>query len=125
MRWAEGHITTAEFYGAFIASAFIASNLYVPVSNCHVEKNSRLSIRPDVTEHLILRDSVLKTKKHRAKVLISTSRIIFFCWKVLRIEFCLFHLKTTFSIGIYWCALDVYGVMYDVALHYIEYIEYS
>ena len=54
-------------------------------------------------------------------MLISTSRIIFFCWKVLQIESCLFHLKTTFSIGIYWCALDLYGVMYDVTLHYIEY----
>ena len=120
MRWAEGHITTAEFYGAFIASAFIASNLYVPVSNCHVEKSHVFQFGR-ISLNISLRDSVLKTKKHRAKVLISTSRIIFFSWKVLRIEFCLFRLKTTFSIGIYWCALDVYGVMYNVALHYIEY----
>ena len=122
MRWAEGHITTAEFYGAFIASAFIASNLYVPVSNCHVEK-TRVFQFGQISLNISLRDSVLKTKKHRAKVLISTTpaELFFFCWKVLRIEFCLFHLETTFSIGIYWCALDVYGVMYDVALHYIEY----
>ena len=102
------------------SESFHCSTSIVPVSNCHVEK-TRVFQFGRISLNISLRDSVLKTKKHRAKVLISTSRIIFFSWKVLRIEFCLFHLKTTFSIGIYWCALDVYGVMYDVALHYIEY----
>ena len=69
MRWAEGYITTAEFYGAFIVSAFIASNLYVPVSNCHAEK-SRVFQFGRISLNISLRDSVLKkterTKKHRA-----------------------------------------------------------
>ena len=30
------------------------------------------------------------------------SNVSYFLWKVLRIEFCQFHRKTTFPIGVYW-----------------------
>ena len=30
------------------------------------------------------------------------SNVSYFLWKVLRIEFCQFHQKTTFPIGVYW-----------------------
>ena len=31
--------------------------------------------------------------------------------KVSQRDFCQFHRKTTFSIGIYWCVLEIYGGM--------------
>ena len=36
-------------------------------------------------------------------------RLSYFHRKVSRIEFCLFHRKTTFSIGIHRCVLDIHG----------------
>ena len=135
MRWSEGHITSAEFYGAFIASAFIASNLYVPVSNCHVEK-TRVFQFGRISLNISLRDSVLKTKKHRAKVLISTSRIIFFLLegvtdRILPIpsKNHVFHRNRLVCIGCVWshvrCRLALYRVFIDQVSPFIALLQPS
>ena len=99
--WKVTSVTAVEFYGVVIPR-----NLYVPV------------ISAETFHFPIL---CLRLRKIQTKVVISTCLTIFFRQKVSQTEFNLFHRKTTFSTSIYWCVSNMYGGMYDVALHNREY----
>ena len=122
-------------FTALLSRAHLSRAISVPVSNCYVEK-TRVFQFGRISLNISLRDSVLKTKKHRAKVLISTSRIIFFLLegvtdRILPIpsKNHVFHRNRLVCIGCVWshvrCRLALYRVFIDQVSPFIALLQPS